>query len=64
MILFAYPASQNNGRTVNSFARLLLQFFTAISVRLQGPSSANGTGRVEIFYNGQWGTICDDHIGI
>ena len=30
-----------------------------MSVRLQGPSSENGTGRVEIFYNGQWGTICD-----
>ena len=30
-----------------------------MSLRLKGPSSASGAGRVEVFYHGYWGTICD-----
>ena len=31
-------------------------------LRLQG-SDRLGQGRLEIFYNGQWGTVCDDEWG-
>ena len=40
---------------------LLLQIFTAISLRLQGPSSAYGSGRVEVYFAGEWGTICSGY---
>ena len=31
-----------------------------MTIRLQGPLSSHGSGRVELLHNGLWGTVCDD----
>ena len=46
------------------FIYLSIWIENSIAVRIRGPASANGTGRVQIFHNGQWASICDDNWGI
>ena len=39
--------------------KIIKPYCTGIPIRLIGGSSYN-EGRVEVYYNNQWGTVCDD----
>lgn len=57
-----YGISHNSDAILLKYSRWLT-FYVLPGIRLAGGSSPN-EGRVEVFHEGVWGTVCDDSWGV